>query len=104
TKSQLDVWGAPRRTVGRSGAGAVDSLQRLSAQKARAARGRGMGPTVVAGLSPHGQPPRPDVAGAHPPATDLLVAPQPAFLLVAGLRPPRLDRAHPQPGLTRCRV
>lgn len=37
-KSQFDVWGAPMSTVGRSGAGSVDSFQRLKNQKAREAR------------------------------------------------------------------
>lgn len=42
TKSQLEVWGAPRSTTGRSGAGSVTSFQRLMDQYARAARRRTM--------------------------------------------------------------
>src|SRR5699024_1156856 len=40
TKSQLEVCGAPTRTVGRFGAGSVTSFHRLTVQKARAMRRR----------------------------------------------------------------
>lgn len=40
TKSQLEVWGAPMRTVGRSGAGSDTIRHELKAQNVRAIRRR----------------------------------------------------------------
>lgn len=40
TKSQLEVWGAPMRTVGRSGAGSDTIRHELKVQKVRAMRRR----------------------------------------------------------------
>ncbi len=51
TKSQFDVCGTPSSTVGRVGAGSVESVQRLKAQYRRAARRRSIRQTYA--VAPH---------------------------------------------------